>query len=145
MQQQLERLYIQSKLKEIEVARSNSTRLVFGKRPEPPQLAERILMRVSAKRRDLRLQSILTASGLLDEEWYLRQYPDVAESNMTAAHHYLHHGAQEMRDPGPAFSTRDYLSMHPDVRDEGVNPLLHYLHFGWAEMRAIRPSGLRAS
>ena len=142
MQHQAEKLYILAKSRQLEASQAASLRPVFGKRPTPPRFFERILLRISAKRRRLRMHTILRQSGLLDDGWYLRQYPDVAAEGMDPAYHYLNHGAGELRDPGPDFSTRHYLSMYPDVRRDGINPLLHYLHFGWGEMRTIRPSVL---
>lgn len=86
------------------------------------------------------MQSIMRESGLFDDEWYLRHYPDVAAEGVDPAHHYLHHGASELRDPGPNFSTRHYVSMYPDVRNDSINPLLHYLYYGWNEERIISAS-----
>jgi hypothetical protein len=80
---------------------------------------------------------LLTASELFDRNWYLAAYPDVARSGVNPAQHYLRHGADEGRDPGPRFSTSKYLQQHPDVAGAGMNPLLHYLTFGLGERRAI--------
>ena len=80
---------------------------------------------------------LLAASGLFDRNFYLATYPDVAKSGINPAEHYLRHGADEGRDPGPRFSTRKYLERHKDVARAGMNPLLHYLRFGLEEQRAI--------
>jgi hypothetical protein len=45
---------------------------------------------------------LLVASGVVDPEWYLSQNPDVASAGMEAAVHYVLHGAEEGRLPGPA-------------------------------------------
>jgi hypothetical protein len=91
-----------------------------------------------AEHEDLRRHiELLTASELFDGNWYLAAYPDVAASGIEPARHYLRHGADEGRDPGPRFSTSKYLECHPDVARAGMNPLLHYLKFGLAERRAI--------
>lgn len=37
--------------------------------------------------------------GAVDEEWYLSEYPDVAEAGFAAAEHYLKHGKNEGRYP----------------------------------------------
>jgi hypothetical protein len=42
----------------------------------------------------------LRASGGFDEEWYLRTYPDVAESGRMPIEHYLRDGRKEGRLPG---------------------------------------------
>lgn len=40
-------------------------------------------------------------SGLIDEEWYVREYPDVKALRMDAAEHYLRFGAKLGRKPSP--------------------------------------------
>jgi len=78
----------------------------------------------------------IARSGLFDAEWYLRTYTDVATIAMPPVQHYLKHGARELRDPGPGFSTSGYLRANPDVAESGMNPLLHYLRHGRDEGRA---------
>lgn len=78
-------------------------------------------------------------SGLFDEEWYVRTYPDVAILNMDPVEHYLWLGARLNRDPSPHFSTSGYLEVNPDVRDAGANPLAHYAKNGQREGRKIAP------
>ncbi|HET6492181.1 MAG TPA: hypothetical protein VFG44_04330, partial [Burkholderiales bacterium] len=80
-------------------------------------------------------------SGLFDQAWYLRRYPDVRKRGFDPLDHYLRYGAKEGRDPGPAFRTRDYLRRYPDVAASGVNPLLHYVRFGVSEGRRARDRG----
>ena len=101
--------------------------------------------------------SAILGSDLFDPGWYTARYPDVrrrgplrrrldrvfgrADARRLAAH-YLHHGAAEGRDPGPAFSTRLYYLEHPDVAAAGWNALVHYERFGRAEgRRASRSDG----
>lgn len=74
--------------------------------------------------RDIQL---LYQSGLFDADWYRVQYPDVANTRMDPAEHYLLHGAAEGRNPGPQFDTNQYLYDHPDLADSEENPLLHFL------------------
>jgi len=78
-------------------------------------------------------------SGLFSTDWYLAQYPDVADAGVDPVQHFLSHGAAENRDPGPEFSTIGYLARYPDVVKAGVNPLLHYLRDGKAEGRTTSP------
>lgn len=80
-------------------------------------------------------------SELFSAEWYLTQYPDVANAGTNPIQHYLTSGAFEGRDPGPKFSTLGYLERYPDVAKANVNPLLHYLRHGMAEGRVAAPSG----
>jgi hypothetical protein len=70
------------------------------------------------------------------------RYPDVAEVGIDPVEHYLFHGARELRDPGPSFSTAGYLALYPDVGEAGQNPLVHYLAFGRAEGRVAPASEL---
>lgn len=79
-------------------------------------------------------------SDLFDREWYLSQYSDASNSNLTPEQHYLDVGAEKLYDPSPIFSTLDYLRANPDVAAAGINPLLHYLRFGKLEGRALRPA-----
>lgn len=82
---------------------------------------------------------LLATCPLFDAEWYLAQNPDVQAGGQDAALHYLVHGADEGRSPGPAFDGPWYLEHHPDVASAGWNPLLHYIAHGSSEGRAIRP------
>tara|TARA_R110000850_G_scaffold102932_1_gene212662 strand:- start:1418 stop:2101 length:684 start_codon:yes stop_codon:yes gene_type:complete len=55
--------------------------------------------------RDIRLgeqAKLLVTTGVVDPEWYLIRHPDVAAVGMDAAVHYVLHGADEGRQPGPA-------------------------------------------
>lgn len=78
---------------------------------------------------------VIRSSGLFDETWYRKRYPDVARSGMDPVTHYLKFGAFEGRDPGPGFDTRWYLSAYDDVALSGINPLLHYIQSGRNEGR----------
>lgn len=71
--------------------------------------------------------AIVAASDLFDAGWYTQAYPDVAESRMPPAEHYVRHGAAEGRDPGPDFDTLSYLRAHPELRRQQINPLVHFL------------------
>ena len=86
----------------------------------------------AAKRRAV---ALLQRSALFDGQWYLRNYPDVAENGLDPARHYLDFGWREGRDPSPHFSTSDYLRANADVAHSGSNPLLHFIEFGYSEGR----------
>ena len=87
----------------------------------------------------------ILASGLFDEDWYRKQYSDVAEADMDPVEHYLTAGAEEGRDPGPKFNTVWYLMNYKDVVISGVNPLLHYIRFGYQEERVPYPNQVALS
>lgn len=88
-------------------------------------LKRRILSTMPRSDED-RALSILRSSPLMDGAWYFRQYPEVASTGLSAALHYLRHGAGQGKDPGPDFATADYLAHHPEVGTD-VNPLVHSL------------------
>lgn len=100
------------------------------RRPKRPQSWRTRLLRTE---RPLdREVALIHDCDLFDADWYLAEYPDVANTSMDPAEHYLLHGAAEGRNPGPDFSTHQYLFDHPDVADSGENPLLHFLRSGGA-------------
>lgn len=78
-------------------------------------------------------------SGLVDEEWYLEHYRDVAMLGFGAPEHYLRVGGRLMRNPGPSFDTKYYLASNKDVAASGRNALLHYVHYGRKEGRRCLP------
>lgn len=95
----------------------------------------------SAERRtESRRAQTVRASSLFDAQWYLRRYPDVARAQLDPALHYVRYGAEELRDPGPGFSTAAYLERYPDVSTKNVNALVHYENHGRAEKRKIEPA-----
>lgn len=83
--------------------------------------------------------ALLLTSEYFDVEWYLTHYPDVAQSGMNPAEHYLLYGAQEGRLPGPLFDGNWYRQHYPDVAEADINPLLHFIKFGQQEGRNSSP------
>lgn len=49
--------------------------------------------------------ALLTDSGIIDADWYLKQHPDVAAAGMEAGVHYVLHGADEGRVTKSALDT----------------------------------------
>ncbi len=82
---------------------------------------------------------LIKSTGLFDEQWYLKSYPDLTVSNQEPLVHYLLHGAGEGRNPSSEFNTLNYLIAYPDVADEGMNPLVHFIKFGQYEGRKPDP------
>ena len=76
---------------------------------------------------------------LFDRNWYLKQYPDVANSLEDPLDHYLLYGAREGRDPNPLFDTDWYLNQNPDVKESGTNSLQHFIEYGAREGRDPNP------
>ncbi len=83
--------------------------------------------------------ALIRRSNLFDEQWYLKEYPDVARSGMDPVRHYIKFGVEEGRDPSLAFGTRYYQYNNPDVSDAAINPLIHYISHGKEEGRRARP------
>ena len=81
----------------------------------------------------------LLNSGLFDTEWYMREYPEIAESDLPPVEHYLQEGYLHGYRPNPVFDTRWYLERYEDVRRAGINPLVHYLRYGHQEGRNPGP------
>lgn len=72
---------------------------------------------------------------LFDANWYLAQYPDVAEALLDPYLHYIRHGGAELREPGPDFDTTFYLQQFESesschCNPEELAPLIHYLWHG---------------
>ncbi|MCJ2010419.1 glycosyltransferase [Methylobacterium sp. J-092] len=69
------------------------------------------------------------AKKLVDERFYLIEYPDVAtQKDMDASTHYMKHGWREGRNPNKNFNTLFYRIKHSIAREE--NPLIHYVLYG---------------
>lgn len=89
-------------------------------------------------RRNSTIETI-KASGLFDESWYLKTYPDVVDYPGGPLAHFLDFGAAEGRSAGPLFITQAYLTANPDVAAAGINPLVHYSERGIKEGRSFSP------
>jgi hypothetical protein len=80
----------------------------------------------------------------VDQEWYMKQYPDVIESGMTAHEHFALHGYFEGRLPSELTINEEwYLANNVDVAQQiadGDMPdaLTHYQKHGYAEGRLPR-------
>lgn len=100
-----------------------------GKRPRSRPRSWRARWSRSERNRQDDLD-LLYQSGLFDADWYRSEYPDVANTGMDPAEHFLLHGGFEGRNPGPEFDTQQYLFDHPDLAGGSVNPLLHFIRSG---------------
>ena len=81
---------------------------------------------------------LIEKSGLLDKDWYLKEYPDVPIVGLSPIEHYLKYGEFLGRNPSPNFDACWYLSFHSDVEASGMNALLHYIKHGAEEGRKIK-------
>ncbi len=102
-----------------------------------------LLQRVRRGWRELRLHAPLRDvrnSALFDADYYRTAYPDVSESGLDPATHFVVHGWKEHRNPSATFDTAFYLSENPDIAGASINPFLHYLRHGRREGRRISAS-----
>ena len=84
---------------------------------------------------------ILEQSAWFDADWYLRQNPDVEHAGVDPGRHYLEHGRESLRNPGPDFVGTEYLAINQDVRAAGVNPLVHFERHGRDVARRCHRNG----
>ena len=78
---------------------------------------------------------LLNRSAWFDPRWYCKTYPDVPQSGLAPALHYLKYGSVWGRNPGPDFDAAFYLERYPDIVKHRINPLVHYLLEGRSENR----------
>lgn len=111
-----------------------------GRQPKAPELS--LWQRISTGNKLVGKTAEYRAvynSGFFDEKWYLKQYPEVAESGMDPLQHYLEIGWKEGKNPSENFDTVFYLKNNPDILRAGINPLRHYVLFGKNENRISLP------
>lgn len=61
--------------------------------------------------------AVLRRSGLLDAEWYVSRYKDVAASGVDPLRHYVQHGAREGREPNSALAEERCHQAAPQSSD----------------------------
>jgi glycosyltransferase involved in cell wall biosynthesis len=69
-------------------------------------------------------------SHLIDPDWYINRYSDVAAADIEPGQHYLLYGGFEERDPGPNFSSAGYVYKYLKEAKVPINALVHYLAIG---------------
>ena len=72
-------------------------------------------------------------SGLFDEAYYCKAYPEIKEANLDPLLHYLETGAIELRNPSEAFDARHYAQLCRERGERVENPLVHYIEIGAAQ------------
>ena len=82
--------------------------------------------------------ALVRASGVVDENFYLINAPDVLEAGVDPVEHFCRYGWRERRNPSLYVDIGWYLQTNPRVAAMAVNPLAHYLVEGEAAGR--RPS-----
>ncbi len=69
-------------------------------------------------------------SPLFDRDWYVRNHPELALSDVPPELHYLLHTTPDGRWASPEFSGDAYMELNPEVRASGLSPLVHYEQYG---------------
>lgn len=71
-------------------------------------------------------QEIAAVAGhpLFNADWYRATYPDLRDSPLPPAEHFLRHGLFEGRNPGPDFVTLAWFVANPEALAARRNPLL---------------------
>jgi hypothetical protein len=143
VQEELESIFLQKQ--QIEAERAQTEAGLKKQRQRADRLKQTVSWKITAplrgmtrpfrktdkKKRQLQKQiHLIKSSGLFDEQWYLAQYPDVAQNGVDPIRHYLQNGATEDRNPSPTFHTQMYRESHPEVMQSGENPLVHYIRQG---------------
>ena len=77
----------------------------------------------------------INSLNLFDDVYYLTNYLDVRNSNVSPLDHYIYHGWKEKRNPSKKFDGNYYLRKYSDVRKSKTNPLVHYVLYGKEEGR----------
>lgn len=106
---------------EIALLRATDALILNGPPHGLPALADQVAM--------------LLQGALCDAEWHLQSYPNVAESGMYAAEHYVRAVAFEGRDPRPQFDSLACYLANPDAAEAIWPALMHFMHSGKAEGR----------
>lgn len=86
----------------------------------------------------------ISESAYFDQAYYLQQHPQIRNSGLSAAEHYVKQGAAAGLNPSEAFNTQFYLQTYPDVAKAGINPLWHFLQHGKQEGRQALPTVSKA-
>lgn len=95
--------------------------------------------------------ALIRDSGLFDPDFYARQCPEVATSELDPLQHYVS-GGYRLHNPHPLFDRDWYGAQAPVIHTEGLNPVVHYLEHGaekgfdpgpWFETRWYRRTYLR--
>lgn len=73
---------------------------------------------------------IILKSRLFDVKWYISQYSDVNESNVSPIKHYIDVGVHNNYDPSPFFNTMEYIRNNLNIE---INPLVHFILYNQSE------------
>jgi GT2 family glycosyltransferase len=109
----------------VELARELARRAKFW---SPPP-AEATPMLAYMRRSTRRTAREIHRSGLFDDQFYMRSYPQVVEAGRSPLMHFVISGARKGRQPHPLFDVQWYLEQAATPK-AATNPLRHYLEKG---------------
>ncbi len=75
-------------------------------------------------------KKIVEKSGFFDANFYLANYPETAQSDLSAIDHYMLYGAEKDYNPSAYFDALFYKMANPEYLLSYQNPLLHYMKEG---------------
>lgn len=78
-------------------------------------------------------ERVIELSGLVDEEWYLRNNPDVDAANANPLKHYCTQGWKEGRKPNFYFDANWFRAKYPHLLANGRDPLYDFITCGETE------------
>lgn len=78
-------------------------------------------------------ERVVRQSKLVDEKWYLENYPDVEAASADPLLHFCIHGWREGRKPSLYFDPEWYCQTYPHLCREGSNPLFDFITRGEKE------------
>lgn len=82
-----------------------------------------------------KLNEISIIKESFDSAYYLDNYPEVNDTDLSPIEHFLQIGWKKNYNPNNEFSTAFYLDAYSDVKSKGVNPFVHYVRHGKKEGR----------
>src|ERR1700761_5204279 len=71
---------------------------------------------------------------IVDPDWYLQRYPDVAALNLDPISHFREYGPSTWRDPNRFFDCKWYSTRYSEVAESRLDPIIHYLRSGGAAL-----------
>lgn len=66
-------------------------------------------------------------SRYFNEDFYLKENPDVKEAGVDAATHFYHYGWKENRNPSKKIDIKRFLNDYPEVKEIQTNPISYVL------------------
>ena len=88
---------------------------------------------------------LVRETDIFDRDYYLKRYPDVAQTRISPLLHFFLFGSTELRYPHLLFDTAYYLARNSEVAATGVNPLVHYLKWGAYERKKSPPRAFESA